>query len=144
LVIENDPVDALIIRQTLEDAIGRVCILQATDCKQALQMLKAETCKHPHLILLSLDLPGMNGIEFLNICKKRPETKLIPVVVLAKAEGPHTVTSSFSQGAAGYIIKSDNTDEMSEEIGIIARYWSLSRLPIDCGGVFLEDAHIAS
>lgn len=144
LVIDNDPVDALNAERTIKAIDVALEVSHATDCEQALLQLRARRLPRPMLILLDLDGPGMPGLEFLKILKNDKALQPIPLVVLSRTNYEHRVATSFALGAAGYILKSDNYEEMSEEISIVVRYWGLSLLPPAYQGLNLENTYLAS
>ena len=75
-------------------------VLLAPDSEKGLELLKSDT---PHLILLDLVMPGMNGIDFLDALageKYRP-----PVVMLTSVEDVEIATSAIAKGAVEYVSK---------------------------------------
>jgi len=81
--------------------------------------------------LLDLNMPKMNGIEFLKIAKTDEELKSIPVVVLTTSSSEQDIVESFAFGAAGYMVKSVDYGKFMEIIRAIDGYWTLSELPPD-------------
>jgi len=79
--------------------------------------------------LLDLNMPKMNGTEFLKIVKKDELLKKIPVVVLTTSSQQQDVVESFKLGAAGYMVKSVDYGKFVETIRTINLYWTLSELP---------------
>ena len=83
----------------------------------------------PCVILLDLNTPKMNGLEFLKIVKANDSLKKIPVVVLTTSGDKADIVESFKLGVAGYVVKSIDYKEFVEKIGVINLYWTLSELP---------------
>jgi CheY-like chemotaxis protein len=129
LLIEDDQVDAIVIRRILRglDAADRLDIV--SNGEQALEFLQDPVCCQPSIILLDLNMPRMNGIEFLNIVKKDARLKMIPVIVVTTSESGPDIAESFRLGAAGYMVKPVAYQKLVEIITTIERYWSLSELP---------------
>ncbi|MBW1837530.1 MAG: response regulator, partial [Deltaproteobacteria bacterium] len=75
------------------------------DGEEALTFLRNTKNKKPGIILLDLNMPRMNGIEFLQIAKKDDSLKRIPVVVLTTSKEDQDKVDSFNFGVAGYMIK---------------------------------------
>jgi len=78
---------------------------------------------------LDLNMPRMNGFEFLKNVKADDALKKIPVVVLTISEEYEDVVESFGLGAAGYIVKATGYKRFVEAIRTFDMYWTLSRLP---------------
>ncbi len=83
----------------------------------------------PGLILLDINMPVMNGIEFLQAMKTDDALRDIPVVVLTTSHEERDRLESFKLGVAGYIIKPVDFAKFVEAIRVIDLYWKLSELP---------------
>lgn len=77
-------------------------VKSATGGEQALEIVSEEK---PSLILLDLMMPNMDGFEVLNILRKKPETKDIPVVILSALNSEADIKRGLDAGANGYITK---------------------------------------
>jgi len=104
------------------------------DGVEALAYLRREGQYHdvpfPDLILLDLNMPRMNGREFLAVVKADEELKTIPVVVLTTSDVERDVVASYKLGAAGYITKPVDMDQFIDAIRQLDNYWFvLARLP---------------
>jgi CheY-like chemotaxis protein len=96
--------------------------------EQALEYLRGQG-NQPCVILLDLNMPKMNGIEFLKIAKADDELKQIPVVVLTTSNSEQDRSESFKLSVAGYIVKPTDYTKFVEAIKTICEYWTLSELP---------------
>jgi DNA-binding response OmpR family regulator len=94
-----------------------------------LEYLKNEDNGKPCLILLELNMPKMNGIEFLKIAKADDELKKIPVVVLTTSKNDEDKVETFELSVAGYMVKPTDYRKFMETIRAIDLYWTLSELP---------------
>ncbi|NIT57186.1 MAG: response regulator, partial [Aliifodinibius sp.] len=83
----------------------------------------------PCIILLDLNLPKMNGIEFLKIAKRDESLKRIPVVVLTTSKDEQDIVDSFNLSVAGYMIKPVDYLQFVETARTLDVYWTLSELP---------------
>jgi len=104
------------------------------DGVEALEFLRREgqhlDAPQPDLILLDLNMPRMNGREFLAAVKADEVLKLIPVVVLTTSDVERDVVASYKLGAAGYITKPVDMDQFVDAIRQLDTYWFvLARLP---------------
>jgi len=129
LLIEDDNVDVMTVKRVLRDLKIANQLVSTSNGEQALEYLRANGNKKPCVILLDLNMPKMNGTEFLKIVKTDEALKKIPVVVLTTSSQQRDVVESFKLGAAGYMVKSVGYEKFVETIRTINLYWTLSELP---------------
>jgi CheY-like chemotaxis protein len=105
------------------------------DGREALEYLQRQVARfanapRPNLILLDLNMPRMDGREFLAAIKQLPDLRDIPVVVLTTSEVERDVVASYDLGAAGYITKPVDVVQFMAAIRAVGDYWiDLIRLP---------------
>lgn len=120
LLVEDDDVDAEIVQRMLRLEGMKYPFRLACDGVEALQILRGEgghePMPHPYLILLDLNLPRMNGIEFLQVLRQDPTLKDSPVLVLTTSEQHRDKTAAYNQQIAGYFVKSQITEELVDII----------------------------
>ena len=131
LLVEDDNVDAITVRRALNDLNVPNSVVHQLDGEDALKYLRSDD-KKPCVILLDLNMPRMNGIDFLRIIKNDDELKQIPVVVLTTSKDDQDKMDSFEFSVAGYIIKSADYKEFVESLKLLNLYWTLSELPYPC------------
>ena len=129
LLIEDDNVDVMTVERVLRDLKIANKLVSTSSGEQALDYLRTNGNKKPCIILLDLNMPKMNGTEFLKIVKTDEALKKIPVVVLTTSSQQQDVVESFKLGAAGYMVKSVDYGKFVETIRTINLYWTLSELP---------------
>jgi len=129
LLVEDDRIDAMTVKRALKDLKVTNQLVHTVNGEEALDYLRNEGNKKPCVILLDLNMPKMNGIEFLKIAKGEEELKKIPVVVLTTSKEEQDVTESFNLSVAGYMVKSVDYKKLTETIRTIDLYWTLSELP---------------
>jgi len=129
LLVEDDRVDTMTVRRALKDLKVTNQLICTTNGEEALEYLRDESKKKPCVILLDLNMPKMNGIEFLKIAKRKEELKRIPVIVLTTSREEQDVVESFNLSVAGYIVKPTDYKKFVEAIRAIDLYWTLSELP---------------
>lgn len=126
LLVEDDTVDAMMVKKAFRQlSIAHPLIIKENG-EQALEWLRSKPESMPGLILLDLNMPRMNGLEFLKVAKADDELKVIPVVVLTTSEDQQDRVESFSHSVAGYMIKSFDYNEFLETIKGINQYWDMS------------------
>jgi CheY-like chemotaxis protein len=128
LLVEDDNVDAMTVRRALKDINVTNEIIHHLNGEDAVKYLMSKN-KRPCVILLDLNMPRMNGIDFLKIIKKNDELKQIPVIVLTTSQNERDKMESFEFSVAGYIIKSSDYKKFMESFKTLNLYWTLSELP---------------
>jgi CheY-like chemotaxis protein len=129
LLVEDDSVDVMTVKRALRDVQVTNQLVHTGNGEEALEYLKNESNRKPYVILLDLNMPKMNGIEFLKTIKSDEVLKKIPVVVLTTSKDEHDIAESFKLGVAGYMVKSVDYESSVETIKTIVLYWVLSELP---------------
>jgi CheY-like chemotaxis protein len=109
LLIEDDPGDALITRESLEQNDIQHTLNVTRDGREGLDYLHRrggfQNAARPDLILLDLNLPIVSGLEVLQAIKAAPELCDIPVVVLSTSAADEDVLSSYRLQANAYVTK---------------------------------------
>ena len=119
LLVDDDSLDAVIVRRTLRDLAVTNRLVHVTDGYQALARLKGQDSEMPCVILLDLNMPRMTGIEFLETVKADEALKGISVVVVTTSEEQQDMTRSFELGAAAYVVKSSDYGEFRRKVMMI-------------------------
>lgn len=111
LVVEDELLIATLLKETLEiEGYQVVTILSGED---AVQFALRET---PHLIILDLMLPGIDGYEVMRRLRNHPKTMHIPIIVLTALGGSGDKVRAFERDADDYITKPFDTDELLARI----------------------------
>lgn len=129
LFIEDDSVDVMTVKRALKELHINNRLDIAGDGEEALEYLNNPVNKLPCIILLDLNMPRMNGIEFLKIAKGDKKLKSIPVVILTTSREEQDKIDSFELGVSGYMLKPVEYREFVDVIRTINLYWTLSELP---------------
>jgi CheY-like chemotaxis protein len=129
LLVEDENIDVLTVKRAFRDLKVANELVPAHDGEEALEYLRSQSNTKPCVILLDLNMPKMDGAEFLKIIKKDEALKKIPVVVLTTSNTEQDIVKSFELGAAGYMVKSVDYHKFKEIIRTIDLYWTLSKLP---------------
>ena len=129
LLVEDDRVDTMMVERAFKDIKIANPLVRTTTGEQALEYLRNESNKKPCVILLDLNMPRMNGMEFLEVIKADETLKKIPVAALTTSREEHDIADCFKLGVAGYIVKPVDYKKFVEAIRAIDLYWTLSELP---------------
>ena len=134
LLVEDSPGDVRLTLEAFRYANTAVKLHVAADGAEAMAFLRHEG-KHadaprPHLILLDLELPKMDGREVLALIKKDDVLKTIPTVVLSTSHAAADVVKSYRLHANCYLTKPAEFVEYAELVKSINEFWlKKARLP---------------
>jgi len=134
LLVEDNPGDIRLIREAMLEGRFYNPPLVAKTGEEALAILRNRDSvsgnQQVDLILLDLNLPGLNGIEVLREIKTDPETSRIPVVILTSSQAEEDVVQAYDQYANCYITKPVDMDGFLEIVQSIEQFWiSVVKLP---------------
>jgi len=95
--------------------------------EEALSFLEDRT-NMPDIILLDLNMPKINGIEFLKILKRDEDLKHIPTIILTTSSNQKDLLECYRTGMSGYILKPLKYEDYVKKIEVVLSYWSLNEL----------------
>lgn len=127
LLIEDDQIEVMKFNRAVAKLEVAHKIQNAEDGEVALRLLE-ERDRLPNLILLDLNMPKINGVEFLSILKNDEILKYIPVVVLSTSSNKRDLLECYKLGIAGYVLKPLKYEEYVEKIKKVLSYWSINSL----------------
>lgn len=129
LLVEDDDVDAMTIERAFNKLKIGNTMVRACDGLEALEILDAAEVPSPFIILLDLQMPRMNGLEFLAALRKHPKHSSSIVFVLTTSKADEDMISSYKHNIAGYFLKSAAGDEFLDIVNLIGGYWKVVHFP---------------
>lgn len=130
MLVEDNADHAELVIRTLEDHRIANRIMHFTDGQTALDYLlrrgeyaKPENSPRPHMILLDLRLPRVDGLEVLQSIKQQDETKSIPVIILTTSEAEKDVARAYDNYVNSYLVKPVGFEEFSKLMNDLGFYW---------------------
>ena len=129
LLVEDDEVDVLSLERALARLPASFPIEVARHGEAALQWLRSEGHPLPFLILLDINMPRMNGHEFLAELRRDPMLRTLPVAVLTTS--PHEADRDrlYQLGIMAYLVKPTRSEEYVEMLRSLAEFWSFNSPP---------------
>jgi two-component system, response regulator len=122
LMVEDSEDDFEATMRAFRKANLRNPIMRAASGDEAIELL--DKAKHkPGLILLDLNMPGMDGRQLLTVLKQREDTRKTPVVILTTSDDERDVDACYQLGANTYIQKPVNLDGLFAAIQRLKEYW---------------------
>jgi two-component system response regulator len=132
LLVEDNPADAELALHALKKSKVANHILHLHDGAEALDFLflrgeyaNRSPALRPHLVLLDLKLPKVDGLQVLKEVKNNPATKAIPIILLTSSNEERDLVASYQLGANSYIQKPVNFVEFQEVVRQLGMYWLL-------------------
>ena len=130
LLVEDDEVDVMNVRRAFERNNVSNPLFVAGNGLEALDMLRNGTVpKARRLILLDLNMPKMNGIEFLQALRADPDFAATPVVVLTTSNDDQDKIDAYNLNVAGYLLKPVTFSNFCERMATLNKYWTLVEMP---------------
>ena len=127
LLIEDDMIEIMKMNRTVSSLKLNHKIVEAHDGEEALKILEQKDSL-PDIILLDLNMPKINGIEFLNILKKDKELRYIPTIILTTSSNQKDLLECYKIGIAGYVLKPLKYEDYVSKIDKLLAYWSINEL----------------
>ncbi len=132
LLIEDDEVDVMTVQRAFEKSNVASPLYVASNGLEALAKLRSAESEIPtsrRLILLDLNMPKINGIEFLKELRQDPLLQHIPVIVLTTSAEEKDRVEAYNLHVAGYIVKPVTFHKFIEVIEALNQYWMLCEFP---------------
>ncbi len=130
LLVEDDQVDVMNVKRAFEKNRITNPLFVAGDGIEGLQMLRDGTVPGDRrLVLLDLNMPRMNGIEFLRELRRDADLQHTPVVVLTTSNDERDKIEAYNLNVAGYLLKPVTFINFVELMAALNKYWSLVELP---------------
>ena len=135
LLVEDDEVDVMNVKRAFKKYKITNPLYIAGNGIEALSMLRSHDGQLPvvpenrRLILLDLNMPKMNGLEFLHALRKSDDLKRTPVIVLTTSDEDRDRIEAYNLNVAGYILKPVTFANFAEVMVALNKYWALCEMP---------------
>lgn len=138
LLVEDDDVDAeMVLRACRREEIDSSFII-ARNGVEALEILRGSDGQprlpRPYLILLDINMPRMNGIEFLQEVRRDAELRRSIVFMLTTSNNDEDKLAAYNEQVAGYLLKSNAANDFRQIIGLLNSYRSVVEFPPEIAG----------
>ncbi|WP_338376997.1 response regulator [uncultured Flavobacterium sp.] len=127
LLIEDDTIEVMKFNRVIKKLELNHKIIEANNGEEALNILKVKEII-PDIIILDLNMPKLNGIEFLSILKNDEQLKYIPSIILSTSSNHKDMLECYKIGIAGYVLKPLKYEDYVDRITKILDYWSTNEL----------------
>jgi CheY-like chemotaxis protein len=125
MLVDDDEDDREIFLSVIQEILPDANYTIAANGEDALQKLNGNTAV-PHLIFLDLNMPLMNGRQFLREVKKDEKLSLIPIVILSTSSDQATIKEAMDLGARDFVTKPDKYSVWEEALERVLKNFVLS------------------
>lgn len=133
LLVDDDEVDVQGFKRAFAKSRIANPIVVARDGIEALEILRGENGKaklpKPYLILLDLNMPRMNGIEFLEALRSDQALKTSVVFMITTSKAEEDKAKAYGHNVAGYIVKQDPANTFMQAVSMLEHYWKIVEFP---------------
>ncbi len=132
LLVEDDAVDVMNVQRAFRKRNIKVPLCLAENGLEAINKLRGfppEISSEGLLILLDLNMPAMNGLEFLQELRSDPSLKSIPTIILTTSNQDEDLSAAYQLNVAGYLVKPVIFANFVKLMDSMIQYWSLSKMP---------------
>ena len=134
LLVDDDDVDVQGLKRAFKKSRIANPITTARDGIEALEILRGhnghEPLPKPHIIMLDLNMPRMNGIEFLAALRADERLKSAVVFMITTSKADEDRIRAYSHNVAGYIVKQDPANTFMQAVSLLEHYWNIVELPV--------------
>ncbi|MBC3538129.1 response regulator [Rufibacter sediminis] len=129
LLVEDDEVDIMNVQRAFKKNNITNPLHIANNGLEALEKLRSNSFPMPPIIILDINMPKMNGIEFLQELRKDPELNRISVFVMTTSNEDSDKINAYNLNVAGYILKPLSFEKFITSVATLNRYWKLCERP---------------
>jgi CheY-like chemotaxis protein len=134
LLVDDDEVDVMNVQRAFKKNNISNPLYIANNGLEALDLLRGQGGQPPipgtrRLVLLDLNMPKMNGLEFLRAIRDDPELRSLTVVVLTTSDDERDRIEAYNLNVAGYILKPVTFTAFVEAMATLNKYWTINELP---------------
>ena len=127
LLLEDDQIEIMKLERAFKKLSTQHKVIHVNNGEDALEYLK-DARRLPDLVFLDLNMPRLNGLEFLAILKKDDRLKFLPTVVLTTSSNKKDLFACYEIGVAGYILKPLQYQDYVNRMGAVLAYWENNEL----------------
>ncbi len=134
LIVEDSELDAEKIVRSMRRLSMTNKTLRVRNGEEALDVLRGTNGRTrlvaPYIILLDINMPKMNGLEFLQVLRSDDDIAHSPVFMLTTSDSQRDIDAAYRFNVCGYIVKPVKTEQMVAALDTLNLYWNVTELPM--------------
>ncbi|UQN10128.1 response regulator [Deinococcus sp. QL22] len=127
-VIDDNRSELFLLEEVFKTFAAQVKVTTYSDGKAAFDAMQHSDALCPDVVLLDINMPGMNGFEVLKAMKADAKLKCIPVVVLTTSMDESDVMQAYALFASAYLVKSGHFSDLLKQMKSLVEFWTRTRL----------------
>ena len=131
MLVDDDDIDFITLKRALKELNIKNYVVRSVNGKEALDYLSNPDNEMPCLILLDINMPVMNGLEFLRNRIKNEMIRSIPTIVLTTSKNDFDKSEAFRLSVAGYVVKPVDYHKFKDTLKVIDSYWTMCEFAAD-------------
>ncbi|MFV8326349.1 response regulator [Flavobacterium sp. ZS1P14] len=128
LLVEDDEVDVMNVKRAFSKNNIKNPLFVAGNGVEALEMLDDKIIPLPKIIILDINMPKMNGIEFLKVLRENERLKNISVFVMTTSNEDSDKIKAYNLNVAGYILKPLSFEKFVVSVSTLNNFWQLCEM----------------
>ena len=129
LLIEDDDIDAMSVTRAFNKMSIKNKVIRAHDGLEGLELLRSSAIPSPYIVLLDIQMPRLNGLEFLHEIRQDQNLNQSTIFVLTTSKSDEDIMASYKKNIAGYFIKEQVGEEFLDIAKMLKGYWKIVHLP---------------
>lgn len=135
LLVDDAPTDLLLAQEVFGDHAPDVQLRTACGAQLAFALLRDGAQPLPDLVLVDVNMAGMDGFEFLTQLRASPELAHLPVIMLSGSEAQHDVDRAYDLQATAFLVKALSLSDFMAQVEHIVNFWQgcrfrTARIPV--------------
>ncbi|NIZ13942.1 response regulator [Phaeobacter sp. HF9A] len=131
LLVEDNNLDAMMIERALGKVAPDTHVTRAVDGVEALEIINADRMVKPYFILLDINMPRMNGHEFLQALRGSAIDSENMVFMFTTSDSAQDIAKAYRESVNGYIVKPQGRAGMNAVLDTLQSYWSTCEPPLN-------------
>ncbi|TNJ45113.1 response regulator [Phaeobacter sp. B1627] len=129
LLVEDDNLDAMMIERALNRVAPDATVKRAVDGLEGLELIEADVMPKPYFVLLDINMPRMNGHEFLRALRASQTASDSIVFMFTTSDSAQDIAEAYRERVSGYIVKPQGTAGMNTILHTLQGFWTACEPP---------------
>jgi len=131
LLVEDNSLDAMMVERALSKIDPDALVIRAVDGVEALGIIDTDSIPKPYFIMLDVNMPRMNGHEFLQKLRTNKRDSESMVFMFTTSDSAQDIAKAYSERVNGYIVKPQGKAGMHNILDTIRGYWNTCEPPMN-------------